>query len=96
MSGGSYDYAYRDMDSFIRDLDRNASTPLRKAFVKHLAKVAKAMHDVEWVDSGDYSEGDEDKAIAACLGDGWKGATYEQVLEELTKLKEQVEKINNA
>ena len=55
MSGGSYDYAYRDMDGFIRDLDRRANTPLRKAFVKHLAKVAKAMHDIEWVDSGDYS-----------------------------------------
>ena len=96
MSGGSYDYAYRDMDSFIRDLDRRASTPLRKAFVKHLAKVAKAMHDIEWVDSGDYSDGDEYKAIQDCLGDDWKSATYEQVLEELTKLKEQVEKIKNA
>lgn len=96
MSGGSYDYAYRDMDSFIRDLDRRANTPLRKAFVKHLAKVANAMHDIEWVDSGDYSEGDEDKSIAVCLGDDWKGAVYEQVLEELTKLKEQVEKIKNA
>jgi hypothetical protein len=25
------------------------------------------MHDIEWVDSGDYSDGDEHEAIKACL-----------------------------
>lgn len=96
MSGGSYDYAYRDMDSFIRYLDRRANTPLRKAFVKHLAKVAKAMHDIEWVDSGDYSEGDENKAIQDCLGDNWKSATYQEVLDAVKQLEEQLVEIINA
>lgn len=43
------------------------NTPERRAFKEHLALVAKALHDIEWVDSGDYGPGDENKAIRACL-----------------------------
>lgn len=65
MSGGSYNYAY----SAILDManEMKPTTPLRKAFKEHLAKVAKACHDIEWVDSGDYAENQEEEAIAACL-----------------------------
>ena len=55
------------------------STPLRKAFRRHLMKVAKALHDIEWVDSGDYGEGDEGEAIRVCLGDG---AVFAAVVED--------------
>ena len=44
-------------------------TPERKAFADHLDKVAKALHDIEWVESGDYEPGDENEAIRACIGE---------------------------
>lgn len=45
-------------------------TVLRRAFRAHLQLVAKALHDVEWVDSCDYGRGDEEPAIRACLAGG--------------------------
>ena len=39
----------------------------RRAFAKHLKLVAKALHDIEWVDSSDYGPGDDAEAIRACL-----------------------------
>lgn len=95
MSGGSYDYAYRYVYMFAESID-NSRNPLRKAFATHLAKVAKAMHDIEWVDSGDYSDGDENKAIQDCLGDNWKSATYKEVLDAVKQLEEQLVEIINA
>lgn len=44
-------------------------TPERRAFRSHLQLVAKALHDIEWVDSGDYKPGDENAAIRACISD---------------------------
>jgi len=38
-----------------------------RAFAAHLRKVSKALHDLEWVWSGDYGEGDEIPAIMACI-----------------------------
>ena len=38
----------------------------RKWFIGLLRIVAKAAHDIEWVDSGDYDSGDEVEAIRAC------------------------------
>ena len=35
-------------------------------FIGLLRIVAKAAHDIEWVDSGDYGPGDEVAAIRAC------------------------------
>ena len=65
MSGGSYDYVY----SKIYEIDVRTKTPnlKRLAFQKLLTLVAAAMHDIEWVDSGDYGEGDEIRAIDACF-----------------------------
>lgn len=42
-------------------------TPLRRAFRLHLANVARAMRAIEWDDSGDGDDS-EDEAIRACLG----------------------------
>ena len=69
MSGGSMNYLYSRMSweaEFTKD------TPERKAFGDHLELVIKALHDIEWVDSGDYSPGDENEAIRACLAGGVK------------------------
>jgi hypothetical protein len=70
MSGGSMDYLYSKIEWFA-DFEEN--TPERKAFAEHLKLIVKALHDIEWVDSGDYSPGDENEAIMAVL----KGVTYE-------------------
>jgi len=74
MSGGSYDYAYHRVNDVAdtvevrlveaeRDPSSNALAE-RRWFVEHLRLVAKAMRDVELVDSSDYSPGDELEAIA--------------------------------
>lgn len=69
-------YVYRRLESdavFVQD------SAERRAFAAHLAKVAKALHDIEWVDSGDYGQGDDIEAIRACLGDG---AVLEAAIEQ--------------
>ncbi len=60
------------------DANFKEDTPERRAFAKHLKLVAKALHDIEWVDSGDYGPGDDADAIRACLSDG---ATLEAAIE---------------
>lgn len=69
MSGGSYDYAFRWVDDMAERLSRKDQTPLRRAFAAHLKLVAKAMHNIEWVDSGDYGEGEDLAAMQAAMGD---------------------------
>lgn len=65
MSGGSMDYLY----SKVQSAEFRQHTPERAAFAKHLELVAKALHDIEWVDSSDYGPGRENAAIRACIGD---------------------------
>lgn len=65
MSGGSYNYIYSQIDD-LYILGSN-ETPRRVAFQKLLKLVARAMHDIEWVDSCDSSPGDENEAIDACF-----------------------------
>jgi hypothetical protein len=63
MSGGSMNYLYLK----IEDVDFELNTPERIAFKQHLKLVAEACRAIEWVDSGDSSEGSESKFISACL-----------------------------
>ena len=63
MSGGSLDYVCYRLDDAIDTIERRATTALHKAFAKHLKDVAKALHDLEWVYSGDYSEGQEVESL---------------------------------
>ena len=58
------DYLYSKIEWFA-DFEEN--TPKRKAFAEHLKLIVKALHDIEWVDSGDYAPGDENEAIMAVL-----------------------------
>ena len=83
MSGGSYDYVYLK----IEDIIINSSTPERIAFQKHLKLVAKAMKDIEWVDSCDKSPGDESEAIRKCLS---SSAVVEELLISAEKLIEEL------
>jgi hypothetical protein len=70
MSGGSYDYAYSKVQYMAESIQGRETDPLRAAFAQHLRLVAKAMRDVEWVDSCDYGKGDEHEAIRAVLDKG--------------------------
>ncbi len=64
MSGGSYNYAYLWVEDMADEL---GGDELRDAFAAHLKLVAKAMQDIEWVESGDYGAGDGREAILAVL-----------------------------
>lgn len=91
MSGGAYNYASDKLDwEFIGNFVKNANTPNRKAFLKLILKVQKAMKEIEWVDSGDG--GDEDAAIEACFL-SLKESQVEAIREECDRLIEQVQKI---
>lgn len=69
MSGGHYNYSYRHTSDMAQELGESAD-PLRKRFAQHLRLVANAMHDIEWVDSGDYPHGGEYEAIRKVIGEG--------------------------
>lgn len=65
MSGGAYNYAYCRVVEFAESMPLN--TPARVRFKAHLLLVAEAMRAVEWVDSGDYGDGDDEDDIAKAL-----------------------------
>ena len=71
MSGGSYNYVYSKIadaaDEICLKGNCSCTSPaLRKAFAKHMRLVAKAMRAIEWNDSGDGDDR-EDDLIRACL-----------------------------
>lgn len=66
MSGGSLDYVCYKVEDAASILCREKDDPLFVAFGKHLKKVAKALHDVEWELSGDGAE-DVDGTIRAVI-----------------------------
>ena len=92
MSGGSYDYFYHKLEQFAYDMSISPSEVERKAFQELLFKVAKACHDIEWVDSGDYSAGDELESIKACFSgnteDKYKATAYDSMVETMKRLED--------
>lgn len=71
MSGGSLDYVYQRVEEAAGSIrGRTDATPLHLAFAEHLDKVAKALHDIEWVYSCDYGEGREEDAIMQVVSPG--------------------------
>ncbi len=80
------DYLYgRVLDAnFYRD------TILRKAFDKHLKKVAEALRLIELVDSCDSSKGSEDEAILAVLN---PQEMTEALAEEANRLSSNLETV---
>ncbi len=91
MSGGSMNYLYSKLDY---DATFHTNTPERRAFKEHLVKVSKALHDIEWVDSGDYRTGDENAAIRACLSpEQLLESVIEQAEEALTNLRAELERV---
>ena len=87
MSGGSYNYFYRDLDEIYIEGQDN---PRRKALQEVIDLLKGAMHDVEWVDSSDYGKGDEYESIDKLMDYlGSKEEIYKRVLYK--DLEEKVE-----
>lgn len=87
MSGGSWDYCYQNVNE-VADRLCISPNPLRRAFGRHVALVAKALHDIEWVDSCDYSEGDEVDAIYAVLGERVVERELQEVRADVARLRD--------
>lgn len=67
MSGGSLDYACHKVEHIADMIKERATKPEHLAFMRHLYNVAEALHDLEWVWSGDYGDGNEMKAIMTVI-----------------------------
>ena len=87
MSGGSWDYFYKQLNDVADRLCAEQS-PLRRAFGEHLRLCAAALHDIEWVDSGDYGKDDELIGIRRVLEDTASEKSAEQVRAEITRLRD--------
>lgn len=92
MSGGSYDYAYAKVEDMARELEKHRD-PLRRAFAKHLFAVAKAMYDVEWVDSGDYSPGAEREAVSLVVDRATAMSVLVDALRDIADQMQRLEKL---
>ena len=89
MSGGSWDYlTFRVGEA--ADRLYNSKDALRKALGVHLHLVAEALHDIEWVDSGDMSNGDEKEAILRVIQkEDWLSV----LVEDATKIRDQLSEL---
>lgn len=67
MSGGSLNYFYFKVEEVAYELLEECEDDLRREFCEHLLLVSKALKDIEWVDSGDCSEGSEIESIKKVL-----------------------------
>ena len=87
MSGGSWDYVYRHIQD-AADRLQNEKCPYRRALGKRLSLMAKALHDIEWVDSYDMSHPDEMPAIHAALGESPDEAALAELVSDARKLRD--------
>ena len=94
MNGGMLNYGYAHIENLAEEIQRQSRGPLHRAFARHLLKVAKAAHDLEWVLSGDYSLGSEGEAIRACMD--WKKETRAVIRENIEKLKKEIQQLEEA
>ena len=89
MSGGSLDYVCYKVDDAIDTIEKRATTVLQIAFAAHLKDVSKALHDLEWVFSGDYSEGQEVESLRKVINKEMElKAATEQAEFALKQLKD--------
>lgn len=80
MSGGSWDYVYgRFVDVGIR-LRREGQTQARKALGELVCKVSEALHAIEWNDSGDGVD-NEDELIRECFSGVFEEIVLREIIE---------------
>jgi hypothetical protein len=84
MSGGSMDY----LSEQVEEAKFKEDSVLRRAMRKHLGKVAAALHAIEWNDSGDGAD-DEEQLIRACIS---PTAELDQARGDAEKAKADLEK----
>lgn len=88
MSGGSWDYVYSRFQE-VADRLCQERCPDRRALGRHLQIVAKAMHDIEWVDSCDYARGSDLPAIKEALKQ--RVTPLEVLIEDARQVMSQLE-----
>ena len=76
MSGGSWDYVSNKFE-VVADRLKSELHPKRRVLGHLISKIAIALHDIEWVDSGDSRLGNEIAAIDAVIN-------REDLIEEAT------------
>lgn len=94
MSGGSWDYIYYKFDEVAERLVSDGRAE-RRALGRLMLKIGKAMHDIEWVDSGDKGAGDEVAAIRDALG-GTQAAALAELQEAVEMAKHIVGQLEGA
>ena len=85
MSGGSWDYFCYNLDQVADRLICEKGNALRIAFGRHLKLCAEAMKSIEWVDSGDYGNGDDEDDIRKALGKDSDVLEIAEIKKELEK-----------
>jgi len=84
MSGGSWEYFYSTLNEVAERLV-NSNNPLRSAMGEKLKLASQALHDIEWVDSGDYGDGDDIKAIKKFIGNNSKDLIARTQIDKIKK-----------
>jgi alpha/beta superfamily hydrolase len=89
MSGGHYDYAFgriSDLADAIRNdaVAHEANSSVSRDIVCHmrfvadeLDRLAEAAHDIEWFESGDYSE----ETLREC--DSWQLSKHDRIVQDV-------------
>lgn len=89
MSGGSMDYLCYKVDEVADELCHEKS-PARRAFGEHLKKIAHALHEIEWVDSGDKGSPSDVDAIRAVFEDDYSQREMSVLLGDAKRLIQQM------
>ena len=95
MSGGSWDYAYQQFQE-VGEMLCGSNAPLRRALGKRVLLIAKALHDIEWVDSNDYGKGDDVAAIEYAIGPNVANEVLAVVIEKAESVLEELMKAIDA
>ena len=94
MSGGSWEYVYRTFADTAERLSEEKA-PERKALGELVHRVADALHAIEWVDSADFSPGDELPRIENALGPNASAHILAVAVEQLRRQIKEAEALLN-
>lgn len=89
MGGGSWEYLHEKVEAAANRLEGSADGS-RRALGRHLYFVARALHDIEMVDSSDMPRGSEMEAILLALGNRRPTLSTENLIEEARLVMEQM------
>jgi len=77
----------------VADMLVNEKSPARRAFGEHLKKVAHALHEIEWVDSGDKSSPDDINAIRGVFEDDYSQREMGVLIQDAKDLIRQMREL---